>query len=261
MGISATQPTETLSVTESEFQGQVRAAVEGVCTRNILEFYGHGVQTELYADNSASRSILTRLGAEKKTRHFAVKFFWIQRLVKEGLLKSKAISGADNEADIGTKHLAFDRIVKLLAQMNVFLLPLAEASKDGEAGGSKPLAAETYILVGSILMLAVIGLIFLVIEAMKKLKQKLFGSQVGVVHEVQSAPAVSPDEIPIGPVMEMLGIAELYQAPPRGKAHCTKSRRHLKHLKGEAEKTIVTLVWCGDCKDKVKKRIDKVEED
>lgn len=87
MGSSATQPVESLPVTESKFHAQIRGAVEGVYVRNVLGFYRHVVDLGLNGDNSASRPTLRRLGTGRKTRHIAVKFFRVQRLIKGGVVK------------------------------------------------------------------------------------------------------------------------------------------------------------------------------
>ena len=93
-------------MTEAEFYAEVRGCVEGLYVKNMMEFWWHHVTMELQSDNSAARTIMNRLGAGKKTRHVSTKFFWVQRLCKDGLLKVVAIAGTENEADIGTKYLA-----------------------------------------------------------------------------------------------------------------------------------------------------------
>jgi len=127
MGSSNTQPIVTLSSGESELHAQVRGFVDGIYAKNLLKFYDHSVKIIMENDSSASRGALSRSGCGKKMRHVHTKLFWVQGLVRDRIVELKTILGLENEADVGTKHLTEERLLKLLAKCGIYLRPVAES--------------------------------------------------------------------------------------------------------------------------------------
>ena len=54
-----------------------------------------------------------RLGTSRKTRHIDLKFFYMQNLVKLGLVVITKVPGVENVADLGTKYLDAKVLEKL----------------------------------------------------------------------------------------------------------------------------------------------------
>jgi len=279
MGLSCTQPIEALSVAAASFYAEERGIVEGGFAQNVLEFYGYKVTLRLLADNSASRGILSRLGAGKKTRHIATKFFWVQRLVRDGLLKIGAIKGTENEADIGTKHLNRQQILTILAKLGMFLLPAkanAEIYEDYYGMDENELKLKNTAWRRSK------GKTSQVVVAMQKLAGEYVGKN-GSKQELDYTLVVLSILGGIGACVVIilmtklmmwtyrklrwgrrlaplaaLGVEELYQAPNRGKVHCDITCRRISHL---TDLNRIKLSWCDDCRQKVEKAADKMKED
>lgn len=269
MMVSATQPIESLGATESEFYAQVRAAVEGLFLKNVLEFYDHHVTLELCSDNSAARSVLGRLGAGKKTRHIAIKFSWIQRYVRERILKVLPTAGVDNESDIGTKYLSYDKIVKILTNIGMFVMPLEAEGHEIQNGGGSGMeqsgvmntlrrvtrrytgvwSGVENLMVGFIIVFCLIGVVAAFAAGIwcgRKIYEKKDSPQQAAMAPVagqQSAAQGSTGQTGLQPLMSRLRLDDVVQAPSRGKIHVTMKCRHLKHLKDDRA---VHLEWCSD---------------
>ena len=69
----------------------------------------------IHTDSSSGKSLAMRDGPGKRTRHVELKHFWIQDLVKDGLLKIKKIAGLENPADILTKYVTKDTLARHLS--------------------------------------------------------------------------------------------------------------------------------------------------
>ena len=103
---------------ESEFYGNVTGVSGGLLLQHILAFLGMELPLTLYTDSAASRGVLNRLGVGK-IRHLEVKTLWVQALVEKKRLRVKAIKGAVNSADIGTKTLQKERLEMLKTLLGV----------------------------------------------------------------------------------------------------------------------------------------------
>ena len=64
-----------------------------------MEFYGH-----MFPDASAALGIVQRIGLGK-LRHLDTSFLWIQEVNYKRDIDYGKVAGAENPADIGTKHL------------------------------------------------------------------------------------------------------------------------------------------------------------
>ena len=56
----------------------------------------------------AGKSMATRYGASRRTRHIELRYFYRQSLVAAVLLRITKMVGSENVADLGTKYL--DRV-------------------------------------------------------------------------------------------------------------------------------------------------------
>ena len=66
-------------------------------------------------DSSGSRGVAKRQGVGR-IRSLEVRTLWLQGKVRDGVIDVKAVRGDDNVADLGTKPLAEERLVKLAKQ-------------------------------------------------------------------------------------------------------------------------------------------------
>ena len=93
---------------------EVRACIEALCVRALLKFFDQSLTIDIYNDSSSTRGISSRLGCSKKTKHFNVKTFWVQKLVHDKAVRLHKVKGTENEADIGTKYLDATTFLSLI---------------------------------------------------------------------------------------------------------------------------------------------------
>ena len=114
---SSTQAVIALSVGESEYYGLVKGASEGLGLRSSAGDFGLELDVLVHTDSSAAKGMASRLGLRKRTRHVAVHLLWVQERVESGDIRLLKIPGNRNPADMGTKHLAADRVEYCLSRM------------------------------------------------------------------------------------------------------------------------------------------------
>ena len=93
---------------EAELVAPAFAMKEAVFCSNMLTELGFGkefAQVPLYCDNTATLRALGSRSFSSRTKHIALRFFYIRELVSEGRMSTNYISTDNNPADIGTKHL------------------------------------------------------------------------------------------------------------------------------------------------------------
>lgn len=120
-----TQPTVALSTAEAELSAMTRGTVEGIYVRNLLRFFAEEATLEVETDSSAAKAVTNRLGAGKKLRHVECQHFFIQSLVREGVITVTKAKGDTHPPDVGTKHMAWDRMKMLLQKLDVKILTAA----------------------------------------------------------------------------------------------------------------------------------------
>ena len=87
--------------------------------RSIGNDIGLDLKTLILTDASAALGIVRRRGLGR-IRHLDVTDLWLQEQVRNKELDVQNISGADNMADLLTKNLARQLMVKHLTSMNIF---------------------------------------------------------------------------------------------------------------------------------------------
>ena len=101
------------------------AMMEAVFCSNMLtelEFGKGFSQVPLHCDNTATLHALGNRSFSSRTKHFALRFFYIQELVSEGRISINYISTDSNHADIGTKYLkkhCFKHLLDLISNFDV----------------------------------------------------------------------------------------------------------------------------------------------
>ena len=115
---SSTQATVALSSAEAELYALTKGASQGLGMMTLLSDFGLTVSVTVHTDASAAIGIVRRAGIGK-LRHLNVRYLWVQDQVKSERLWLEKVAGADNPADIATKHLSADIMRKHLESLGV----------------------------------------------------------------------------------------------------------------------------------------------
>ena len=116
-----TQGTFALSSGEAELYAIGQGVSEALFLRSMLleARLAKKVSVIAHTDSTAGKSMATRFGAGKKTKHVELRFLYVQNLVQMGLLKMAKIDGTRNPADLMTKYVATDVLQRLKTQLGV----------------------------------------------------------------------------------------------------------------------------------------------
>ena len=108
---SSTQWVLTLSSAEAELAGIVKGSTEGLGLRSLATDLGWTTELKVYTDSSAAIGICKRSGIGK-VRHLATGQLWIQDRIRTKDFELFKVAGADNPADMLTKHLTREPLDK-----------------------------------------------------------------------------------------------------------------------------------------------------
>ena len=113
---SRTQATIALSSAEAELYAINTGATESLHIRNILQeaLNVKKVNIRIHTDSSSGKSMATRIGSSKKAEHIELKQLFIQQLVPHDLVRIIKINTANNTADIFTKYVATETLLRHL---------------------------------------------------------------------------------------------------------------------------------------------------
>ena len=103
---SRTQATIALSSAEAELYAINAGATESLHMKNV------DIQTD--TDSSSGKSMAARIGSSKKAKHIELKHLFIQQLVQHDLVRIIKINAANNTADIFTKYVTAETLLKHL---------------------------------------------------------------------------------------------------------------------------------------------------
>ena len=112
---SKTQQNITLSSAEAELVALVKGSCEGIGIGSLMEDLkgkNQGV-IDMYTDASAAIGITQREGVGR-TRHIDVGMLWVQQKQKAGELEIHKVDGKWNPADVLTKHVPSEIIIRHL---------------------------------------------------------------------------------------------------------------------------------------------------
>ena len=115
---SSTQATIALSSAEAELYALTKGAAQGLGMMSLLSDFGVAVNVTVHTDASAAIGIVRRAGLGK-LRHLNVRYLWVQDQVKRELLGLEKVAGAENPADIATKHFSAEIMRKHLERLGV----------------------------------------------------------------------------------------------------------------------------------------------
>ena len=114
---SKTQATIALSSGESETLAAIRGGTEALGMLSLMRDLGVEMTSTLRLDASAALGILQRKGVGK-IRHLDVGCLWLQEKEAREQIKLAKEPGETNPADIGTKHLSEEVMLRHLRKMS-----------------------------------------------------------------------------------------------------------------------------------------------
>jgi hypothetical protein len=101
---STTQAVVALSSGEAELYSLTKGAANTLGMMSLGADFGMTFHAKVSSDSSAAIGMVNRTGAGK-LRHIRVQYLWIQDVVRSGQLGLDKVPGADNPADLLTKHV------------------------------------------------------------------------------------------------------------------------------------------------------------
>ena len=115
---SATQPTIALSSGVAELGGICRGASIDLGLQSLAKDLGFHLKVNILTDATAAIGICRRRGLGKIC-HLHVSDQWVQDRLKKGDFTLTKIAGADNPANLPTKHVSKDNMLKHMEAMNI----------------------------------------------------------------------------------------------------------------------------------------------
>ena len=109
---SRTQATVALSSGEAELYAIGSGTADALFVRSLVEESKLFQKANLcvFTDSNVGKSIASRFGASRKTKHVELRHLYVQELVASGLVRVKKVLGTLNPADILTKYIAKDTL-------------------------------------------------------------------------------------------------------------------------------------------------------
>ena len=115
---SVTQSTVALSSGEAELGGICRGASIGLGLQALALDLGIDLQLEVLTDATAAIGICRRRGLGR-IRHLHTADLWVQDRVRKGDFKLSKVLGSENPADMMTKHILRDTMIKHMARIGI----------------------------------------------------------------------------------------------------------------------------------------------
>ena len=113
---ASTQAIIALSSGEAEYYGIVKAGSAALGCKAMFHDLGVSVGLRVHTDAEAAKGVANRIGLGK-TRHIAVHFLWVQEKIRNGDFALRKVHGKANPADLMTKHLARDDMLKCMTSL------------------------------------------------------------------------------------------------------------------------------------------------
>ena len=113
---SRTQGSVAMSSAESELYALCTATSEGIFLRSLMDEAGMSrgkVRPNIFTDSSAAKSIVSRVGPGKRSKHTHMKYLFMQELNIDGQIKMHTVASMMNTADIMAKYLTGDHTQRL----------------------------------------------------------------------------------------------------------------------------------------------------
>ena len=102
---SRTQQTISLSSGEAELYAIGAGAADSLFIRLLEACLIPKVHLFIHTDSTAGKSMASRYGTSRKTRHVQLRYLFVQELVTSGVITIRKVLGTLNNADILTKYV------------------------------------------------------------------------------------------------------------------------------------------------------------
>ena len=110
-----------MSSGEAELYAIGQGINEALYVRNIIleAEFARKERIEAFTDSTAGKSMATRFGSGKRTKHVELRYLYMQNLVQQGLLQIKKIGTKNNPADLLTKYVSTNTLKSLIHELGV----------------------------------------------------------------------------------------------------------------------------------------------
>ena len=121
IALSRTQQTLALSSGEAELYAVGTSILESLCIRNFVLETGFAKTCPIlvHTDSSAAKSMATRFGTTRRTRHIDLRFLYLQHFVKPGTIRIVKIPGDQHTSDVLTKYVTADTLRRHLDKLGL----------------------------------------------------------------------------------------------------------------------------------------------
>ena len=144
---ASTQQVIALSSGEAEFYSIGTATAKGLTVVHTLAEMKMIIGLRVHSDSSAGRGMCNRRGTGR-VRHLQTRFLWLQEVLANNEFQLLRVGSNDNPADINTKFLNRDLIVKHMRRLSVGTLSGANWPVRGPAS-SQQLGTTILNMMGS----------------------------------------------------------------------------------------------------------------
>ena len=126
---SRTQASVSHSSAEAKLYAMTQASVDSLAIKHFIkelksEILSRDVKITLKTDSSAGKTMASRLGISKRSKHIELKMLWIQDILSEGVMSLEKVgthhNPSDNVTDILTKLVQASVLGNHLPKLNLF---------------------------------------------------------------------------------------------------------------------------------------------
>ena len=122
---SRTQASVSRSRTEAELYAMTQAAVDSLAIKHFIKelksaILSREVKITLKTDSSAGKTMASRLGISRKSKHIELRRLWIQDILSEGVMSLEKVGTHHNPSDVLTKFVQSPVLGNHLPKLNLF---------------------------------------------------------------------------------------------------------------------------------------------
>ena len=105
-----------------------QASAESLAIKSFIQEFNSAILSAsvsivIQTDSSTGKSMASRLGISRRSKHIELKYLWIQDEIKEGKLELKKVGTHFNPSDILTKYVPASVLGQHLPRLNIFKVP------------------------------------------------------------------------------------------------------------------------------------------
>ena len=125
------------SSAEAELYSIAQATVESLAIKRFIQelksaILSRDVKITIKTDSSAGKTMASRLGISRKSKHIELKHLWIQDVLSEGIISLEKVGTHHNPSDVLTKFVQAAVLGQHLPKLNLFKDPaLSQVFKYG----------------------------------------------------------------------------------------------------------------------------------